>query len=462
MRSTRFVWLRTLSPEIWSILILAVLSTVGVMLMPKPDRGGAVLWTFIDYNGKNYASILAAWNREHPDTRLHAKVIEYTALQRRMLTGFFSGTPTADLLEVERSIANRAFIGPLDRVGFVDLTDYLRADGLTDEIASAVYTPWSSRGRIFGIPIGFHPVLLAYRADLVEAAGIDVSQIETWDDFFRLLRPLMTDRNGDGQPDRYLLSGWNNNPNTIDILLLQADAQLFDPAGRPTLDTPRNAEILSRLVSWFAGPNRIAADASDFTFAGNRQRLEGYVVATFMPDWLAGSWRKDLTPLAGKVKLMPLPAWERGGRRTSAWGGTMIGIAKSAPRPAEKWELVKMLYFSRELAETNFNEFLIVSPLRRHHHLAIYDRPDPYFCGQPVGRLYLNQENNVPARPSSPYTQEALRLALDVLGNLKQHAEATGRYDAASLEPLAHQLLTEAQRSLLRQIDRNPFLLSAP
>ncbi len=55
---------------------------------------------------------------------------------------------------------------------------------------------WTTRGRIFGIPHDIHPVLLAHRADIIEAAGIDVSDIETWEDFDRILRPFMTDTNG--------------------------------------------------------------------------------------------------------------------------------------------------------------------------------------------------------------------------------------------------------------------------
>ncbi len=454
--------LRLLSPGLWVILLLAVLSSLLVALLPVTRREGAELWTFLPTSVKHYQPVIDDWNRQHPGAPVTIKLLEYSALQRRMLSGFFAGTPTADLLEIERNIASRAFVGPLDRTGFVDLTDRVRADGLDQEIPAAGFTPWSSRGRIFGLPVGFHPVLLCYRADLVEAAGLDVSQIETWDDYFRVLRPLMADRDGDGHPDRSLISGWTTNGGFLDMLMLQADARLFDDQGRPTLDTPRNAAILARLVLWFAGPDRVAADAPDFSAAGNRQRVEGYVVGTLMPDWLAGAWKTDLPALAGRVKLMPLPAWEPGGRRTSAWGGTMIGIARTAPHVEQQWQLIKALYTSPTLAAANYRDAMIVSPLRRLRSLPFYQEPEPYFGGQRVGQLFIAQVGSMPSRPSSPFFPEAHIYVVNVLTALKQHAESVGRYDAATLEPKAHELLAAAQASFVHQVARNPFLLPPP
>ena len=76
------------------------------------------------------------------------------------------------------------------------------------------------------MPHDVHPVLLAYRADLVEAAGIEVAAIETWDDFVRLLRRLVRDVDGDGYPDHYLSNFWETNPELIESLMLQAGGAL--------------------------------------------------------------------------------------------------------------------------------------------------------------------------------------------------------------------------------------------
>ena len=95
----------------------------------------------------------------------------------------------------------------IEDVGFVDLTERLESEGLLETINRPSFAPWTSRGRIYGIPHDVHPMLLCYRADIIEGAGIDMSKIETWEDFARELRPLMHDLDGDGRPDRFLLAG---------------------------------------------------------------------------------------------------------------------------------------------------------------------------------------------------------------------------------------------------------------
>ena len=47
--------------------------------------------------------------------------------------------------------------------------------------------------------------MLTYRADIVEAAGIDVNELDTWDKFMTAMAPLVKDLNGDGRPDQYVL-----------------------------------------------------------------------------------------------------------------------------------------------------------------------------------------------------------------------------------------------------------------
>jgi arabinosaccharide transport system substrate-binding protein len=139
------------SVGVWVIVALAVGSSVGVALRPDRERGGLEMWTFARLHAEMYRPIMADRNaRTDPDVRLSQ--LSRAAMEQRMLGGFFAGTPTADLIEVERGVAGRAFTGPLDAVGFIDLTDRLRADGLLDAVNPKSYEPWTSRGRVFGIP----------------------------------------------------------------------------------------------------------------------------------------------------------------------------------------------------------------------------------------------------------------------------------------------------------------------
>lgn len=442
---------------LWVVVALAAFSSLAVMAAPAPPRSGVQMWTFARLHKQMYDPIVTTWpERERPDITL----MSFPALERRMLQGFLAETPTADLIEAERRVAARAFVGPIESVGFVDLTDRLRSEGLLDQINQPSLAPWTSRGRIFGLPHDVHPVMLGYRADIIEAAGIDVSMIETWDDFVRVLGPLMRETGPDGKPRRYLLNLWEDKDDFIDVLLLQAGGGFFDEHERPRIATETNARVISTIVSWCRGPGRIAADAPDFTASGNQLKAEGYVLAAFMPDWMCNIWKNEIPQLAGKVKLMPLPAWERGGRRTSVWGGTMLGIARTAPRQDELWAIAKRLYLSPELARSLYREGDIITPASSQWSDPVFDEPDPYFSNQRKGRDYIALAPQVPARTSSPYnTLAKLRVQTAVM-SLGAYAERTKRYTVDELRDQALVLLREAEAQVRSQVDRNVFLAS--
>ena len=464
--STRWRPLDTLSLGGWIILLIAVVSTLVVAAWPVRHVQGLELWTFARNHSELYQKLSVAFNaKERAEGRpaLNVFVIDGAALQRRTLSGFWSGTPLADLIEVERDAISNYMTGPVEDVGFTDLTDRIKAEGLDKRINTPSLAPWTSRGRIFGLPHDVHPVLLCYRADLVEAAGVDVTQIQTWDDFARVMRPLVSDLDGDGTPDRYLINMWYTRTSEIDPLLLQAGGGTFDADDNLIVACDANAKVIAQCVAWMVGPGRIATDAPNFDPSGNQLRLDGRVVCEIMPDWLAGIYKLDLPQLRGKVKLMPLPAWEPGGRRTSVRGGTMIGIPKATEDFEAAWRVAKYLYLSRELAEKLFRASNIISPVRDFWDSDFYKEPDPYFAGQATGPLFIAQAPNVPFRSSNPFHGMAMTRIGEVVATLYDEA-AGGRIapldklDAAALLPRTKQLLVRAQDRVAREMSRNVFL----
>lgn len=453
---------RYLSPGALVILMIAIVAIIIAAFLPRRTAEGIPMWISAEPHFHAYKPFAQEWNRQHPDRPVNLVLLHGTAMERRMLSGFMAGTPVADMIEPNVGVAAKAFAGPLESVGFLDLTDRLHEEGLLEKINAPSFAPYTSRGRIFGLPHDVHPVLLAYRADIVEAAGIDVSQIETWEDYFRVLRPLMVDTTGDGRPNRYLLEAWHTNPHASSIILLQAGGRLLDENERPTLNYPRNAEVLARLITWMAGPNRVCVDIETYSASGHRQRLDGLVIGSLVPDWMAGSWKRENPALGGKLKLMPIPAWEKGGRRTSVAGGTMLGFSRTTEHFETAWAFAKELYLSPVLAEQMFRDTNIITPVTALWDSPIFDQPDPFFSGQPSGRLYIEQAPHVPRRPSSPYVVSGTERFTNTLGALRSYADRNQIYDEAALRIEAQRLLDIAQLEFERFINRNVFLAREP
>jgi len=458
--------LDTLSIGGWIILLIAVVSTVTVAVWPIEKKEGLELWTYAANHGELYQQLSVEYNKQAiADGRdpVNVFVIDGSALSRRTLSGFWAGTPLADLIEVNREMMPQFVSGPLEDVGFTDLTDRIIAEGLDKTLNAPSFGPWSSRGRIFGLPHDVHPVLLCYRADLVEQAGIDVSQIETWDDFVRLMSPLIADLDGDGRPDRYLLNMWFTNMGEIEPLLLQAGGGTFDKDENPIIASQANAKVIAHVVAWCLGSTRISIDAPEFSPSGNQLKLDGKVIAQVMPDWLAGVWKRDLPQLSGKVKLMALPAWEPGGRRTSVRGGTMIGIPKATEDFEAAWEVAKYLYLSPELAEKLFEASNIISPVSTFWDKDFYHQPDPFFSGQASGTAYIDEAPNVPFRSSNPFGIQALTRIGEAISALHSEAKEgkivpVDQVTPEALMPRALELLAEAEARVVKEMSHNVFL----
>jgi ABC-type glycerol-3-phosphate transport system substrate-binding protein len=448
--------LRSLSFGVWVILSLFLLSGVLLLLITDEKTDALEMWVFSPEHQAMYIPMVEQ-ESQTSDRNLNLSLLSIAAVKSRMMSGFFGGLPTADLIEVERSTVGQAFMGPVEAIGFRDITDQLKADGLLDELNAPSLSPWSVNGRVFGLPHDVHPVMLGYRADIVEAAGIDLTQAETWAEFFELLRPLMSDKNNDGKVDHFPLSFWYTNQDFLEVLLLQGGGQLFDLSGNPTIDSQRNIELLSTMISWCIGPERSVIDIDPFSAAGHQQRVDAKAIAYLCPDWMCSIWRMHVPGLDGKMKVMPLPAFEKGGTRTSVWGGTMLGFPRTSEHFEESWEFAKLLYTSPEVARDLYRMVDIITPVRSLWDDPVYDEPDTFFMGQAKGRMYIDLAPEIPIRTSSPYNQNAILQFRDSAVNLANWGNAQGIYDAEGLEEKASSLLELAQKNVVRQMSRNAF-----
>lgn len=94
-------------PGSWTILALAVISSIVLVLWPVPRRSGAAFWTFALELDRMYEPQVAIWNAQQtsPADRFTDYVIGTGPLAQRLQSGFLSGTPVPDAAEIEISMA---------------------------------------------------------------------------------------------------------------------------------------------------------------------------------------------------------------------------------------------------------------------------------------------------------------------------------------------------------------------
>jgi len=430
------------------ILGLAVVATGWQLLNPVRAKESTLrLWTFADIHATAYENARPAFEAKHPGTKIDVQLVHWTAVTSRLRAAFWGDLDVPDLVEVEISAAGTFFRGREEDIGFIDWTPWLKETGYYDRIVKSRFAPYTHRGKIYGLPHDVHPVMLAYRRDLFEELGVDPAKIETWDDFIREGRRITI-------PDkRYLIqlsdsSGWSMEP-----FLYQRDGGFFDPDGKLTMDNEVALDTLKWYTRLVAGPQKIANDIGGrdvFTQAVER----GYFLSFICPDWRSKGTETHVGSVAGKMALMPLPAFTKGGRRTSTWGGTMLGITKKCRDPKLAFALAEHLYLNAEDLAGRFRDLNILPPLRDAWRLPQFNEERPYWSGQRLGKLYANLAEQVPPQYTSPF----INLAKSKLGEAVSACAAF--YNAngeEGFDAYARARLKETADYVRLQMTRNPF-----
>ena len=396
----------------FALLIIAVVS-IGLRVATArrhEQRPDLVIVTHTEAHEIAYRKAIPAFERKH-NVKVQLQRVNWASLLSRLQNAVLAETEVPDIAELFESSLGYFTRGPAQDIGIVDLTDRLKQEGLYDRMVASRFSLWQTRGRIYGLPHDVHPVMLAYRRDIVEKLGIDVTQLDTWDKFVAAGQKISRDENGDGVLDRYMIDMRFDGAWGLDTLMFQRGGQFFDENGNVAFVTEDNAELIRWYILQTRGPNKIGFDCG-WGQPVAKAMIDGLVVFQWTPDWRSWVFQDEVPSLKGKMALMPLPAWKPGGRRTSVWGGSGLIIMKASKHPELAWELAKYLYFDTQDLGARFQATNIIPVLKDAWNIPELDRPSEYYSGQKIGRMYADLAPHTPPVYSSPVDAQA-RTKLD-------------------------------------------------
>lgn len=439
-------------PAALALMILAIVSGIAISLTPPPKKSATLtFWTFAKPHYESYLKAVPAFEKAHPGVTVDLQLVANNGLAQRLQAAFQADLDVPDLCEIEISSAGSFFRGPVNHIGFVDLTDRLKKEGLLDRMVESRFSPYTSRGRIFGLPHDVHPVMLAYRRDIMEEAGIDVNSIKTWDDFIRVGQKLTIPQK------RYMLEMSSTGTDQLEAFLFQRDGGYFDKEGNLIFDNDVAVETLRWYVPLVAKNSKTRIGntlASSYGSVIAQGMLNDYFVCLVAPDWRTKGMETDIAGISGKMALMPLPAVEPGGRRTSTWGGTMLGITKHSQQQDLAWEFAKHLYLNDKDLAARFEGTNILPPVRSAWEEAPFKVRRPYWSGQALGEEYAKLAPDVPAQYTSPFISQAKsKLGAALIASV-QYYERNGE---KGFDAFVRKTLKDRADEVRRQIARNPY-----
>lgn len=342
--------------------------------VPAEASGEITIWNRAGDLYEVFDAVIAKFNEKYPDIKVNHEAVDIGAkLQNTLITS--TDVPDGVFLDDQLVPGYSEFLW--------DLSDVL--DPYLSDIAQQKVDVNSIDGGIYGVPWDLDPGLLYYNAAALDAAGIDAESIETYDDLLEAAREYQEFKPGSG-PIHLEQSAFLGQLQ-LEMFASQLGTSITDGNGELRLDSPEYEQILSWLDTVqdeglgtraeYLSPTDIATLES-----GDQVFFPWAIWFNFAPQQL-------LPETAGDWRAMPLPAWNEGGARSGAMGGSSFIL----PKDGENADLAWLFY-----------EFLVFDP---NGYTAVYGPNEVYPNG-------LN--TSIPSYGPAADPNNALFGTIDALG----------------------------------------------
>ena len=319
-----------------SILILSCGDTKTkqtVSKLPTIDENTETEITVWAWNVAAKALVESAksFNEKYP--KIKVNVQEYGLAQNvyeRYSVILSSGVGVPDIIQIESDYV-QTFAETYPQY-FFDMNGYIDIEGKVDP--SKISTSYDSEGKLVSIPWDSGPVVMFYREDLFNQAGIDINSIITFEDYIsagKKLKEKFPNITMTGLP-------FTQDENLFRCLLVANKSYYLNNKGEITVASSKAIETLQmikRLIDEGVAKNTINWDG------GIVANKNGELASWIMGGWWGGTIKDQMPEMKGKWKIAPIPAFSDGARASSS-GGAGLSITASEPiKQAAALEFIK-------------------------------------------------------------------------------------------------------------------------
>lgn len=260
------------------------------------------------------------FNQKYP--KIKVNVQEYGLAQNvyeRYSVILSSGVGVPDIIQIESDYV-QTFAETYPQY-FFDMNGYIDIEGKVDP--SKISTSYDSEGKLVSIPWDSGPVVMFYREDLFNQAGIDINSIITFEDYIsagKKLKEKFPNITMTGLP-------FTQDENLFRCLLVANKSYYLNNKGEITVASSKAIETLQmikRLIDEGVAKNTINWDG------GIVANKNGELASWIMGGWWGGTIKDQMPEMKGKWKIAPIPAFPDGARASSS-GGAGLSITASEP-----------------------------------------------------------------------------------------------------------------------------------
>ena len=322
---------------VFSIGALAATALAGCSSDGSSSGDGKSLsvWTWTTAGGL-LKPAAAAFEKANPGTKIDIVDVGNPAIWDKITTGLAAGGQ--GLPDIMNTAIDQ-LPGYTDKFpnGFADMGPMGAKDLAGDFVPSAWGGGLGKDGQVWGIPFEVNTAGFAYRKDLLDAAGIDMASIKTWDE---LIDAGVTLKAKTGA-SLFELNKAAANTNAADFwqtLTQQQNAFYFNKDGDITMNGPEGVKSLTLLKKM--NDKGVLADSASFTSGNGLRFADGSVAISPSASWWPGYIEAKQPQLKGKMATALRPVVEAGGSTAALAGSTYLSIAGNSANKDLAWKFV--------------------------------------------------------------------------------------------------------------------------
>ena len=377
-----------------------------------------------------------SFNQKYPNIKVNVQ--EYGLAQNvyeRYSVILSSGVGVPDIIQIESDYV-QTFAETYPQY-FFDMNGYIDIDGKVDP--SKISTSYDSEKRLVSIPWDSGPVVMFYREDLFNQAGIDINTIITFEDYIsagKKLKERFPNITMTGLP-------FTQDENLFRCLLVANKSYYLNNKGEITVASSKAIETLQmikRLIDEGVAKNTINWDG------GIVANKNGELASWIMGGWWGGTIKDQMPEMKGKWKIAPIPAFPDGARASSS-GGAGLSITASEPiKQAAALEFIKESLMNVDNQLMMYEKFSLFPSYLPTYDDARFLKSDDYF-GDDFNKILADVTKEI---PNVIYASEDFAEIKNTVVSVYEDVLNNNRDIKSALEQAASQINGATGRAIVK------------
>lgn len=355
--------------------------------------------------GFGVTELLEEYEEENPGITINLQEADYSDVHQNLITALAAGSGAPDISGIDEGYLDRMMENPDHFHNLVDLGGEELEDVYLDFKWEQATNPEGDF--IIGVPTDVGPMVMAYRTDIFEEAGLPTDPDEvaammgTWEEYIEAGEQLYE------ETGTYM---FNNLSDLYTAVLEQGSPQYFDED-----DTFIAEESERNQYAWDTAVSAvdISANIERHTTEWGAGVAAGEFATVLLPPWMLQNIKNDAPDTEGLWNVTNMP------EGSGNFGGSFLSIPAESDYPEEAYDLATWLMAPEQQLRIFEESGPFPSIPEVYDEPSIQELEDEFFTRPDLGALYAEAAEEIVYAYKGSYHDSVGELFQDALGTVE-------------------------------------------